>query len=171
MDTKKGDTLNCRKDNRPEALEFDKHAIGVFKEDILVGHIPIEVSRIISYFLQANETDEAKVEVTGKRKREIGLIVPGKYYARTKTKRTAQILGEQLQRIKEKYTHFSWEYEEMKQFYKGIKKLLIKDLYFLFLMYTRERERWGGGGGVYLLLDLFQRTSNRSGRLFKRGVY
>ena len=68
----KGDTLHCRKDNRPEALEFDKHAVGVFKEDILVGHVPIEVSRIISYFLQA---DEVKVEVTGKRKHEIGLIV------------------------------------------------------------------------------------------------
>ena len=54
----KGDTLYCRKDNRPEALEFDKHAVGVFKEDILVGHVPVEVSRIISYFLQANGTNE-----------------------------------------------------------------------------------------------------------------
>ena len=94
-------------------MEFDKHAVGVFKEDILVGQVPIEVSRIISYFLQANETDEVKVEVIGKRKHEIGLIVPGKYYARTETKRTAQILVEQLQHIKEKYTHFSWKYEEM----------------------------------------------------------
>ena len=104
----KGDTLYCRKDNRPEALEFDKHAVGVFEEDILVGHVPVEVPRIISYFLQANGTNEVKVEVTGKRKREIGLIVPGKYYARTETKRIAKILGEQLQRIKEKYTHFAW---------------------------------------------------------------
>ena len=36
--TQKGDTLHCRKDNRPEALEFDKHAVGVFKEDILVSN-------------------------------------------------------------------------------------------------------------------------------------
>ena len=114
----KGDTLYCRKDNRPETLEFDKHAVGVFKEVILVGHVPVEVSRITSYFLQANGTNEVKVEVTGKRKREIGLIVPGKYYARTETKRIAKILGEQQQRIKEKYTHFAWEYEGMEQYCK-----------------------------------------------------
>ena len=36
-------------------------------------------------------------------------------------------------------------------------------------MYTREKERGGvgEGGGVYLLLDLFQRAFNRRGRLFK----
>ena len=56
----KGDTLYCRKYNRSEALEFDKHAVGVFKEDILVGHVPVEVSRIISYFLQANGTNKVK---------------------------------------------------------------------------------------------------------------
>ena len=74
------------------------------------------IAFLISYFFQANGTNEVKVEVSGKRKREIGLIVPGKYYVRTETKRIAKILGEQLHRIKEKYTHFALEYEGMEQY-------------------------------------------------------
>ena len=34
-----------------EALDIDKHGAGIYKEDRLVGHVPIELSRIISYFL------------------------------------------------------------------------------------------------------------------------
>ena len=53
-----GEKLICRKDNHKEATEFDIHAIGgVYKdvspsrEDNLVGHVPIELSRLISGFL------------------------------------------------------------------------------------------------------------------------
>ena len=53
-----GETLYCKNDNRQEALQFDKHAVGVFKDDVLVGHVPIEVSRIISYFLQTTLREE-----------------------------------------------------------------------------------------------------------------
>ena len=39
-----------------EALSHDKHTVGVFKKDgTLVGHVPIEMSRIIDYFMQKNE--------------------------------------------------------------------------------------------------------------------
>ena len=32
--------LNCKKDDRKEALSYDKHTVGVFKKDgTLVGHI------------------------------------------------------------------------------------------------------------------------------------
>ena len=113
-----GETLYCKNDNRQEALQFDKHAVGVFKDDVLVGHVPIEVSRIISYFLQTNETNTVQVEVTGKRKRELGLIVPGKYHARTENERIAKTLGKELQMIKEKYTHFDWAYEKCEKYCK-----------------------------------------------------
>ena len=40
--------LDCKKDNREVALSQDKHSVGVFKKDgTLVGHIPIELSRLI----------------------------------------------------------------------------------------------------------------------------
>ena len=59
-----------------------------------------------------------KVAVIGKRRRELGLVVPGKYCERTESKRTIKILGDQLKIIKEKYTHFSWQYEEQEIYYK-----------------------------------------------------
>ena len=46
--------LDCKKDNREEALSHDKHSVGVFKKDgTLVGHILIELSRLIDYFMES----------------------------------------------------------------------------------------------------------------------
>ena len=49
----------------------------------LIGHIPIEISQLISYFLEAATTNTMTAIVTGKRKHEIGLVVPAKYVAYT----------------------------------------------------------------------------------------
>ena len=88
-------------------MDIDKPASGIlYKEDGLVGHVPIELSLIISYFLQDSETNEVKIAVSRKRRQELGLIVP----SRTENKQMIKILGDQLKIIKEKYTHFSWQY-------------------------------------------------------------
>ena len=113
----KDDTLYCKKDYRSEALDIDKQAVGVYKEDRLVGQVPIELSRIISYFLQESEMNKVKLAVNGKR-REFGLVVSGKYCVRTESKRTVKLLGDQLKIIKEKYTNFSYKYEEQSIYYK-----------------------------------------------------
>ena len=34
-----GETLNTKPDNREESKDYDKFAIGVYKGDLLVGHI------------------------------------------------------------------------------------------------------------------------------------
>ena len=52
----KDDILYCKNDYHSEAL--DKHAVGIYKEVGFVGHVWIERSRIISYFLQESETNE-----------------------------------------------------------------------------------------------------------------
>ena len=84
-----GEKLTCRKDNREEAQEIDIHAVGIYKKDVsseqatLVGHIPIELSRLMSGFLGASEQNCIGVTVDGKRKRELGLIVPGRYKAKS----------------------------------------------------------------------------------------
>ena len=44
-----GEQLKCMKDDREEAKDHDENAIGVYKinvetEDLLVGHIPCEIS-------------------------------------------------------------------------------------------------------------------------------
>ena len=69
--------LYCKKDYPSEALDIDKHVMG------LVGHVPIELSRIISYFLQESETNKVEVAVNGKRRRELDLVVPGKNIRRS----------------------------------------------------------------------------------------
>ena len=90
------------KDNREEAMQYDSNAIGVFKSvcheesEQLIGHIPIEIPQLINYFLEAATTNTMIAVVTGKRKREIGLVVPAKYVAYTENQKRAQILIKKL---------------------------------------------------------------------------
>ena len=42
--------LACKKDNRREANEYDDHAVGVYKNESLVGHIPIALSSLRDFF-------------------------------------------------------------------------------------------------------------------------
>ena len=58
----------------------------------LIGHIPIEISQLINYFLEAATTNTLTAVVTGKRKLEIGLVVTAKYVAYTENQKHAQIL-------------------------------------------------------------------------------
>ena len=48
--------LYCKKDYRSEALDIDKHVVGLYKEHKLVGHVLVELSQIISYFLWVKRT-------------------------------------------------------------------------------------------------------------------
>ena len=102
----KGVRLDCRKDDRAEASEYDKHAIGVYKQmdSTLVGHVPIECSALMDNFLSADEANRLSAAVTGKRKREVGLVVPAKFTCITKTRRLANILYQELVKKKEKYS-------------------------------------------------------------------
>ena len=86
--------LQCFKDTREEANDYDKYAIGVYreqkteqieteKERILVGHIPIEISQLLYHFLNAHPSNKLWAMSTGKREREIGLVVPARFLAQT----------------------------------------------------------------------------------------
>ena len=55
-----GQVLLAQPDERKEALDYDKYAVGIFKrheEDIsklsLVGHVPVELSKLLNQFLKA----------------------------------------------------------------------------------------------------------------------
>ena len=42
-----------KKNSREETLSYDEHSVGVFKKDgTLVGHAPIELSRLTDYFMK-----------------------------------------------------------------------------------------------------------------------
>ena len=86
------------KDKRGEAMEYDKNAIGVYRT-------PSESEQKM---LVANDSNKLVAKVSGKRKREVCLVVPAKFKALTKeySFANAKILDEPLQARKEKYTHF-----------------------------------------------------------------
>ena len=52
----KDETVLCMEDEREEAKSFDKYAVGIFKDNVLVGHVPIEISRLIFYFLKSDSS-------------------------------------------------------------------------------------------------------------------
>ena len=99
-----GETFLARKVTGEEALEYDKYAIRIFKEheEELVGHIPIKLSQLIYHFLKESNENFVEPSVSGKRMREIGLAVPAKYAAFTKTQRTTNILHSELKNKKRK---------------------------------------------------------------------
>ena len=63
-------------DDREEAKEYDKCAVGLYKKDILVGHIQIEISSLCFHFINQDPENKIKALTTGKRQREIGLDFP-----------------------------------------------------------------------------------------------
>ena len=108
----KDEKLYCRKDERMEAEAYDSHAIGVYKTDgVLVGHIPIEISSVVDYFLRDSPENRLDAIVIGKRKREVGLVIPAKYIAITKDLRAANILKKMLEKRKTTYSHFDMEFD------------------------------------------------------------
>ena len=101
------EVLECQEDTRTEAKEHDENAIGVYKTPdskdtkqpaiskkikILAGHVPIELSRLLKNFLGTNEENRLFAKVAGKRKREIGLVVPARFCAITTELRIAKVL-------------------------------------------------------------------------------
>ena len=58
--------------------------------------IPIELSRLLKNFLDANADNKLFAKVTGKRKREVGLVVPAKFSAFTTELRVAEVLEREI---------------------------------------------------------------------------
>ena len=85
---KLGERLVCRKHERKEGKEHDEYAVGTFIQESskLVGHVPIELSFLVFTFLRAHEDNQAVVEVTGIRKLENDLVIPGTIKAVTRSR-------------------------------------------------------------------------------------
>ena len=105
-----GEKLLCKNDKREEAKAYDDFAVGLYKDgkdssscsDVLVGHVPIELSHLVCTFLNAQDSNESDAEVIGKRTLENGLVVPAIYSLRTRNKNISDVLNRELQAIKEK---------------------------------------------------------------------
>jgi len=82
---------------------FDKHAVGVYRtkdeKKQLVGHVPMKLSKLLDYFLMASNESKLIVTASGKRKREVYLIVPGTYQTMTNDFGQAKISNDELEKI------------------------------------------------------------------------
>ena len=64
----------CKTDTPEEATEYYKLAIGVFKsgnKETLVGHLPVEISCLLTYFLKAAPENKLDAIVAGNRKLDL----------------------------------------------------------------------------------------------------
>jgi hypothetical protein len=59
----------------------------------LAGHVPIELPRLLKNFLGASTENKLFAKVTGKRKREIGLVVPARFSAVTTELHIGEVLA------------------------------------------------------------------------------
>jgi len=75
----------------------------------IVSHVPIELSFIINCFLQTHPNNFIIVEISGTRRLEIGVVVPGKFAAFTKSAAIGRKLEEQITHIKELCKHMEIE--------------------------------------------------------------
>ena len=90
-------------------MKYIYYAIGIHKNkdddrDELFGHAPAEISTLLYHFLRATVVMAPiylKVEVLGKRKREVRPFVPAKYNAFTTKRQIAKILDTKLSKRKE----------------------------------------------------------------------
>jgi len=62
--------------------------------------------RLLTFFLQANADNLLTATVTGKRKTEVGLVIPAKFTAFAQELKNAKILKRELNERASKYTHF-----------------------------------------------------------------
>ena len=113
---KPGERLVCRKDERKEAKEHDEYAVGTFIQESskLVGHVPIELSFLVFTFLRAHEDNQVVVEVTGSRKLENGLVIPGTFKAVTRSRRLGAKFYEELNKVKQLCAHMDISIKEMR---------------------------------------------------------
>ena len=71
----KGEKLMCNHDKREEAKIFEDHAVGTYKDSLLVGHVPFELSFLFCKFIKKSN-DQIFSEDNGGRKLENDLVVP-----------------------------------------------------------------------------------------------
>ena len=108
-----GEMLEAATNDREEAKKYDKYAVGPYKKDILVGHIPIEISSLCVHFINQNPGNKIKPLTSGKRRREIALVVPAKLIFITNNKRFSEVLENELIKRKNKFPTLTLKFKKI----------------------------------------------------------
>ena len=114
-----GEKLNYCKDDRNEDKQHDGYATGTYLEantgSKLVGHVPMELPYLIYIFLRAYNNNEVSVKVTGSRRLENGLVVPGTFKVRTPNRAVATKFEQEILQLKELCAHMDISVETLRK--------------------------------------------------------
>ena len=94
---------NTAPDKREEALSNDEFVICVYTDEkcsLLVGHLPIKIPSLSYHFLKKSSENKINLKITGKREREIGLVIQTNLTYITKDKNRSIILEVELEKRK-----------------------------------------------------------------------
>ena len=100
-----------------EPKEQDKYAVGLYKKDILVGHIPIEISSLCFHFISQDPGNKIKALTTGKQLREIGLFVLAKLDFLINNKQSLEVLENDLVKRKNKFPTLTLKFKKKGVYY------------------------------------------------------
>lgn len=92
-----GEEVSISKDDRPEAKLHDENAMGVYKCELLCGHVPRELSELLRIYVAYSSTNNVTAKVTGECRAEHGLVVPALFEATTENRFAAEQLHERLE--------------------------------------------------------------------------
>ena len=95
-----------------------KYAVSLYKKDILVGYIPIEISSLSFHFINQDAVNKIKALTTGKRQREIGLVVLAKLIFVTNNKRFSEVLENELVKRKNKFSTLTLKFKKKGVYHK-----------------------------------------------------
>ena len=74
----------------------------------------MRVSNISGKWVDMESSNGFKVKVIGKRKREVGLVIPATFIAHTENKRTAEIFDTELAKRRKMFTKFELKHKPKK---------------------------------------------------------
>ena len=126
-----GENLFTAQDKWEKVLSYDEFAIGVYKNEkcsLLAGHLPIEISNLSYQFLKKSSENKIIVKITGKREREIGLVVPANFVFITKDKNCSIILEAESENRKTLFQDL-----KLKFYKKGVYRQFMFSLSFILL--------------------------------------
>ena len=126
-----GENLFTAQDKWEKVLSYHEFAIGVYKNEkcsLLAGHLPIEISNLSYQFLKKSSENKIIVKITGKREREIGLVVPANFVFITKDKNCSIILEAELENRKTLFQDL-----KLKFYKKGVYRQFMFFLSFILL--------------------------------------
>ena len=114
-------------------------------------------------FLGVDKNNFLMATVVGKRKREVGLVIPAKYSAITTNQAINTVLNNELLKRKEKCKHFEIKLESVKNYKK--KLYSTKRPILAMILYSNNRL-----GAAYSRGAFINKIRIKEGRLFKRSA-